>query len=62
LSVSTLIYVLNPFDMVPDVLPVIGQLDSVAVVQGACLILIKQGLHKYKDWKEGRKERMIKSA
>ncbi|MBI5351595.1 MAG: DUF1232 domain-containing protein [Chloroflexi bacterium] len=54
-SVFTLIYVLNPFDMVPDVLPVIGQLDDVAVM-GACLILIEQDLHKYKDWKEGRKE------
>ncbi len=30
-SVFTLIYVLNPFDMVPDVLPLIGQLDDVAV-------------------------------
>ena len=51
-SVFTLIYVLNPFDMVPDVLPLIGQLDDVAVM-GACLILIEQDLHKYKDWKEG---------
>ena len=50
-SVFTLIYVLNPFDMVPDVLPLIGQLDDVAVM-GACLILIEQDLHKYKDWKE----------
>ena len=53
-SVFTLIYVLNPFDMVPDVLPLIGQLDDVAVM-GACLILIEQDLHKYKDWKEGGK-------
>jgi uncharacterized membrane protein YkvA (DUF1232 family) len=51
-SVFTLIYVLNPFDMMPDVLPLIGQLDDVAVM-GACLILIEQDLHKYKDWKEG---------
>src|SRR5512147_2138475 len=33
--VFTLIYVLNPFDMMPDVLPIIGQLDDVAVL-GAC--------------------------
>ncbi len=52
-SVFTLIYVLNPFDMVPDVLPLIGQLDDVAVM-GACLILIEQDLHKYKDWKVGQ--------
>jgi uncharacterized membrane protein YkvA (DUF1232 family) len=52
-SVFTLIYVLNPFDMVPDMLPVIGQLDDVAVM-GACLILVEQDLHKYKAWKEGQ--------
>ena len=49
--VFTLIYVLNPFDLMPDVLPVIGQLDDVAVM-GACLILVEQDLHKYKNWKE----------
>ena len=41
----------NPFDLVPDMLPVIGQLDDVAVM-GACLILVEQDLHKYKDWKQ----------
>ena len=51
--VFTLIYVLNPFDLVPDMLPVIGQLDDVAVM-GACLILVEQDLHKYKDWKQGQ--------
>ena len=52
-SVFTLIYVLNPFDMVPDVLPLIGQLDDVAVL-GACLLMIKHDLHTYKDWKLGQ--------
>ena len=52
-SVFTLIYVLNPFDLVPDVLPFIGQLDDVAVM-GACLILTEWDLHKYKDWKLGQ--------
>jgi len=52
-SVFTLLYVLNPFDLMPDMLPVIGQLDDVAVISG-CLILIEQDLHKYKAWKEGR--------
>ncbi len=50
-SVFTLIYVLNPLDLVPDVLPVIGQLDDVAVVS-ACLLLLEHDLHKYKDWKK----------
>jgi uncharacterized membrane protein YkvA (DUF1232 family) len=51
--VFTLIYVLNPFDLMPDMLPIIGQLDDVAVM-GACLLMVEQDLHKYKDWKEGQ--------
>jgi uncharacterized membrane protein YkvA (DUF1232 family) len=51
--VFTLIYVLNPFDIMPDVLPFIGQVDDVAVM-GACLILVEFDLHKYKDWKLGQ--------
>jgi uncharacterized membrane protein YkvA (DUF1232 family) len=52
-SVFTLIYIFNPFDLVPDMLPLIGQLDDVAVM-GACLILVEFDLHKYKDWKLGQ--------
>ncbi len=51
--VFTLIYVLNPFDLVPDVLPLIGQVDDVAVMS-ACLLLVEQDLHKYKNWKQGQ--------
>jgi uncharacterized membrane protein YkvA (DUF1232 family) len=47
----TLIYVLNPFDLVPDVLPIIGEIDD-AVVVTACLMLIESDLRKYKDWKD----------
>ena len=54
-SVFTLIYVLNPFDLVPDVLPLIGQVDDVAVM-GACLILLEQDLHKYEDWKQAQEK------
>lgn len=48
--VFTLIYVLNPFDLMPDVLPMIGQVDD-ALVFGACLMLFEQDLHDYKKWK-----------
>ena len=51
--VFTLIYVLNPFDLVPDVLPVIGQVDDAAVM-GACLMLVEQDLQKYKAWKQAQ--------
>src|ERR1051326_2883195 len=43
----TLIYVFNPLDLVPDVLPVIGQIDDATVV-AACLLFVEQDLQKYK--------------
>lgn len=49
--VFSLIYVFNPFDLVPDVLPVLGQVDDASVLT-ACLILIERDLNKYKQWKE----------
>jgi uncharacterized membrane protein YkvA (DUF1232 family) len=49
--VVTLIYVLNPFDLVPDFLPIVGQLDDAAVV-AACMILIEHDLQTYKMWKQ----------
>lgn len=48
--VFALIYVFNPFDIVPDVLPIVGEIDDAAVV-AACLALIERDLHKYRDWK-----------
>lgn len=47
--VFSLIYVFNPFDLMPDVLPFIGAVDDAAVV-GACLLLVEKDLKKYKDW------------
>ena len=49
----TLIYVFNPLDIVPDVLPIIGQIDDAAVVAG-CLMLIDQDLRGYRTWKQGQ--------
>ena len=48
--VFALIYVFNPFDLIPDVLPLIGAVDDASVV-AACLMLIERDLHKYRDWK-----------
>lgn len=45
-----LIYVLNPFDLIPDMLPFVGAVDDASVI-GACLMLIERDLHKYRDWK-----------
>lgn len=48
--VFTLLYVFNPLDLIPDVLPVIGQIDD-ATVFAACLLLAEQDLQAYKQWK-----------
>jgi uncharacterized membrane protein YkvA (DUF1232 family) len=49
--VFSLIYVFNPFDLVPDVLPIIGQVDDASVI-AACLVLIQRDLRKYEKWKK----------
>jgi uncharacterized membrane protein YkvA (DUF1232 family) len=53
--VFTLIYVFNPLDLVPDVLPIIGQIDDAAVV-AACLMLVEHDLYTYKLWKQDKGE------
>jgi len=50
-AVFALIYVFNPFDLVPDVLPFIGAVDDAAVI-GACLMLVERDLRQYRGWKE----------
>ncbi len=48
--VFTLLYVFDPLDLVPDVLPIIGQVDDAAVL-AACLFLVERDLQVYKQWK-----------
>lgn len=50
-----LLYVLNPFDLVPDALPVLGMLDDAAVVS-ACVALLEQDLYDYRDWRRAQTE------
>lgn len=51
--VFALLYVLNPADIIPDVIPVVGYLDDAAVVS-ICLVMIEQQCHEYEDWKAKR--------
>jgi uncharacterized membrane protein YkvA (DUF1232 family) len=48
-----LLYVLNPFDLIPDMLPVIGLIDDASMI-GICLLLIEKDLNIYKSWKMKR--------
>ncbi|MFP4227703.1 MAG: YkvA family protein [Salinivenus sp.] len=45
-----LLYVLNPLDLIPDALPVLGLVDDAAVVS-ACLALVEQDLYAYRAWR-----------
>ena len=45
-----LLYVINPFDIVPDVIPFVGAVDDATVI-AACLYLVERDLPKYRDWK-----------
>jgi uncharacterized membrane protein YkvA (DUF1232 family) len=50
-AVFTLLYVLNPLDLVPDAIPVVGALDDAAVVSLA-LLLMEQDLLAYRTWRQ----------
>jgi uncharacterized membrane protein YkvA (DUF1232 family) len=49
--VFALLYLLNPLDLIPDVIPIIGHLDDAAVLS-VTLVLIEQDLHAYRTWRE----------
>jgi uncharacterized membrane protein YkvA (DUF1232 family) len=53
-AVFALLYVFNPFDLVPDVLPFVGAVDDATVI-GACLLMMEQDLNKFRNWKVGQK-------
>lgn len=43
---AALLYFINPFDMMPDLLPAVGYLDDFVVI-GACMRLIQSDLRAY---------------
>ena len=46
----TLIYIINPLDLVPDVLPLIGYVDDLSVFM-ALLSLADKDLSQFENWK-----------
>jgi uncharacterized membrane protein YkvA (DUF1232 family) len=50
-----LLYLIDPVELIPDVIPVIGYLDDVAVM-ALILKLVKVELEKYAAWRKARAE------
>ena len=49
--VFMLLYVVNPFDAIPDFLIGVGLIDDLIVVT-ICLLMVRQEIHEYKHWRE----------
>ena len=51
--VATLLYVISPIDIIPDIIPVVGFADD-AVAVAFCMKMIHDDLEKYKAWRDQR--------
>ena len=51
--VATLLYVVSPFDIIPDIIPVVGFTDD-AMAVAFCMKMIHDDLEKYKTWRDQR--------
>lgn len=46
-----LLYLISPVDLVPDIIPVLGQVDDVVIIRWILTHIAKQDLNKYRQFK-----------
>ena len=46
-----LLYLMNPLDLIPDFIPILGHVDDILVVS-VCLSLVDHELKRYRVWKD----------
>ena len=50
-GIISLLYILNPIDIIPDFIPVIGYIDDVLILT-FCLKMVEKDLQKYQKWQQ----------
>ena len=51
--ILTMVYIVSPFDLIPDYIIGFGQIDDAAILAFG-IHLLEKDLTKYKEWKDGR--------
>ena len=49
--ITALLYIISPVDLIPDSIPVLGQIDDIAVI-AFCWPLIESDVRNYEQWRE----------
>lgn len=53
--VAALIYFVNPFDLIPDFIPVIGQIDDILIL-GYLIKIVNKEIERFMTWEENQSE------
>jgi uncharacterized membrane protein YkvA (DUF1232 family) len=53
LAIAAVVYFVNPFDIIPDFIPLVGFLDDATVV-GFVIASIRNDLEKFREWENAQ--------